>query len=464
MSASKLRLPTYSSLLQPNDSEDVNSPMSPTNQQLGDETNQRCDDYRCQCMEHLHTWHQGHGPLLDDLASLIASSRDRVFCHARISILQVEPKTGMFQVRMVCQWAFRTFSPKNDTEISYRGVPGIRVPGIEVDVLESRVWKDLESMKNNESCAQCGSPNSTRNSIFWRGTSIFVLRGYKRYWVRDFPFDRHVISLHQMDFVWRPSKDEATFYDTMKVVLLKVETTSVLSDWTPNTAVVSVDDGEVKTHDRSMPLAPDGSDHLNHTYASKFKIRLRIERVHGFFVRQIFVISTLIFLSSCSPLALPPKQDTMDTRLSVYSAGLLTLVAFKYGIMDHLPSVPYSTFTDDFLMWQICVIVVLIVECLVSFRCEVALMHIIDELENGLLLFLGVVWITWLLYISRWKPVMREPWCRIPLGDTDALDAAGQDLFRSYTSKNILTHSTGLDRNLERKVNSVAAFKAMNAQ
>jgi hypothetical protein len=28
----------------------------------------------------------------------------------------------------------------------------------------------------------------------------------------------------------------------------------------------------------------------------------------------------------------------------------------------------------------------------------------------------------------------------------------GQDLFRSYTSKNILTHSTGLDRNLERKV------------
>ena len=28
------------------------------------------------------------------------------------------------------------------------------------------------------------------------------------------------------------------------------------------------------------------------------------------------------------------------------------------------------------------------------------------------------------LYIWRWKPVMREPWCRIPLGDTDALDAA----------------------------------------
>ena len=26
------------------------------------------------------------------------------------------------------------------------------------------------------------------------------------------------------------------------------------------------------------------------------------------------------------------------------------------------------------------------------------------------------------IYIWFWKPVMREPWCRIPLGDTDALD------------------------------------------
>jgi hypothetical protein len=36
-------------------------------------------------------------------------------------------------------------------------------------------------------------------------------------------------------------------------------------------------------------------------------------------------------------------------RLSVYGGGLLTLVAFKYGVMDHLPSVPYPTFTDNFL-------------------------------------------------------------------------------------------------------------------
>eukprot|EP00434_Breviolum_minutum_P033248 symbB.v1.2.029421.t1/scaffold3215.1/size68987/2 len=227
MSATTLRLPSYNHSLLPTESEDdqdVKSPMSPTsptNQQLGNETKKRCDDNQCACMEDLSTWHRPGGSNSepwDDMPSM--ASRDRVFCHTRISIIQVDPKTGMFQVRMVCQWAFRTFSPKNDTEVRNRGVPGIRVPGLEVDVLESRVWKDLESTKNNEQCTHCGSPNSARNTIFWRGTSIFVLRGYKRYWVRDFPFDRHVISLHQMDFVWRPTKDEANQdpFDTMKVV------------------------------------------------------------------------------------------------------------------------------------------------------------------------------------------------------------------------------------------------------
>ena len=36
---------------------------------------------------------------------------------------------------------------------------------------------------------------------------------------------------------------------------------------------------------------------------------------------RVLIEKSRIFLSSCSPLALPPKQDTMDTRLSVYSAG-----------------------------------------------------------------------------------------------------------------------------------------------
>lgn len=49
------------------------------------------------------------------------------------------------------------------------------------------------------------------------------------------------------------------------------------------------------------------------------------------------------------------------------------MVAFKYGIAEHLPSVPYSTFTDDFLMWQICLVFLFIMECLVAFRLALSL-------------------------------------------------------------------------------------------
>ena len=77
---------------------------------------------------------------------------------------------------MVCQWAFRTFSPKNDTEISYRGVPGIRVPGLEVDVLESRVWKDLDSTKNNEQSASPCLRSALQVSLF-----LLLYRGYIGY-------------------------------------------------------------------------------------------------------------------------------------------------------------------------------------------------------------------------------------------------------------------------------------------
>lgn len=52
----------------------------------------------------------------------------------------------------------------------------------------------------------------------------------------------------------------------------------------------------------------------------------------------------------CSRVAVQSFSDVVGSlRLSVYGGGLLTLVAFKYGVMDHLPSVPYPTFTDNFL-------------------------------------------------------------------------------------------------------------------
>ncbi|CAJ1400541.1 unnamed protein product [Effrenium voratum] len=381
-------------------------PVTPSHRLLGEDMQNACDGVDCQCMEMRHLWHQYHQP--DQTVDRawteepkFETTFDRVFCHARTSIIQVEPKTGMFQVRMVCKWKFRTASPKNDTEISYRGVPGIRVPGLETKVLESRVWKDLASTDID------GGPKH-RNTITWRGTSIFVMKGFKKYLVRDFPFDRHVISLHQIDFVWRPSKDDPTFYDSMKVVWLRVDTSSVLSEWQPLSALVEPD---------QWCTSSDAGD--SKTFASKFKIRLRIERVHGFYVRQIFLISTLIALSTCSPLGMPPSEDAMSTRLSVYGSGLLTLVAFKYGVIEHLPSVPYNTFTDDYLMMQIMMVVFAILECLIAYRWEIAERGI-DQVENVLLVMLCLGWSCFLSHVWFVKPNRRTAWCQVSLGDPDA--------------------------------------------
>ena len=34
---------------------------------------------------------------------------------------------------------------------------------------------------------------------------------------QDFPFDRHVIRLQNLDFVWRSYKDDDDFFDSMKI-------------------------------------------------------------------------------------------------------------------------------------------------------------------------------------------------------------------------------------------------------
>mmetsp|Transcript_2372 Transcript_2372/g.5628 ORF Transcript_2372/g.5628 Transcript_2372/m.5628 type:complete len:429 (-) Transcript_2372:76-1362(-) len=372
-----------------------------------------CGKASCTCMEKRSTWYgsrEGGSPRPE-----VARSRDRVFCRARVSVTHVDVKTGKFEVRMLCQWAFRTASPKNDTEISYRGVPGIRVPGLQTHVQESRIWKDLNDTET-----------STKNrTIFWRGSSIFWMTGFKKYPVSAFPFDRHVICLHSIDFVWRVHRDDDTFYDSMKVAWLDVETSSVLAEWAPLSAMVL-------SYDEVANAATNFVDKGSYqggaplTYASKFQVRLRIERVHGFYVRQILVISTLITLSSCSPLAMPPTEDHMGDRLSVYGGGLLTLVAFKYGIMDHLPSVPYSTFTDDFLMGQILTISFCILECLVVFRYTLARIEI-DELENWFLITLCCLWGGILSYTWFYKPHHRVPWCEVCNQQTDDLEKAQAD-------------------------------------
>mmetsp|Transcript_105660 Transcript_105660/g.187893 ORF Transcript_105660/g.187893 Transcript_105660/m.187893 type:complete len:377 (+) Transcript_105660:63-1193(+) len=309
---------------------------------------------------------------------------DRVACHATVRLTSVDPKRGAFQVRMQCQWAFRTLNRKEDTEIGLMGVPGIRMPGLHVKVEESRVWKDL-------SAAESGSRS---NMLFWRGTSIFFMDGFKQFNVRAFPFDRQVINLQELAFVWRTSKDDDNYYNPMKVAWLQVNACSMLSEWSQEDSLIT-------------PLTSDMD--TRHPYATRFQIELYIERHHNFYVRQIYFVTYMITLVSCSPLALPPAEDFMAERLSVYGSGLLTLVTFKYGIMEHLPSVPYSTYTDEFLTAQILTVTACTFESLFAFRLREHYL-IVDMIENCLLFLVAVLWTLYLGRAGFRQPKHRVPW------------------------------------------------------
>ena len=47
--------------------------------------------------------------------------------------------------------------------------------------------------------------------------NIVKWKGYRLADRQDFPFDRHVIRLQNLDFVWRSYKDDDDFFDSMKI-------------------------------------------------------------------------------------------------------------------------------------------------------------------------------------------------------------------------------------------------------
>ena len=72
----------------------------------------------------------------------------------------------------------------------------------------------------------------------------------------------------------------------------------------------------------------------------------------------LWAIHPRIFLSSCSPLALPPTQDTMDTRLSVYGGGATALKNSMFpdlepgcGSCCYGCSILYARFAWRYIYW-----------------------------------------------------------------------------------------------------------------
>jgi len=327
---------------------------------------------------------------------------EMVRCEAYVRVSAIDPKAGHFRVRMKCIWSFRTLNSKEDAELHLRGVPGIRMPGLVEVIEESRIWKDLSFS---------GDGQTTAKTVFWRGISLFTMDGFKCFEMHQFPFDRHVLNLERLEFVWRPDKDAADYYKSMKICSFKVHASSMLPDWNVHNHLalirpINATEPDSNSRDQAE-LAP--------TYASKFTVKLRIERKHEFYAWQVFLVTYLITILTCCPLGM--KADDVGDRLAVYVGGTLTLVAFKYGVSDHLPSVPYQTFTDKYLLWQVITVFSCGVLSILSFRIthedffgnnteetRDTLRSTVDDIENVLGIFLLLGWTLRLLFTVFIKP------------------------------------------------------------
>merc|ERR1711920_497282 len=194
-----------------------------------------------------------------------------------------------------------------------------------------------------------------------------------------------------------------TYEESMKVVALETETSSMLPEWACFGSII------VAKNNRFPAVGP--------SHCSRFEIKLRLQRDQRYIVLQVFFVAYLILMASLLPLAM--DAGMIAERLSAHSGGLLTLTAFKYGISQQLPSVPYLTFTDYFMQWQVATLVFTMCEAVVSYKIinyvpkdnkdqKEKVRDAFDLFEDVMLVILFVLWTIYFGYCAACK--RRRDW------------------------------------------------------
>jgi len=315
---------------------------------------------------------------------------DKVVCNAYVRLIHIDPKNGSFEGRIKFYWKLRTAHCKHDRTEPRVRVPGIRATKLVCTVHESRIWRDAVEDSVLTMC--------------WKGVTDITFVGYEIFEVHDFPFDRQLISLDLFEFVWRSHQDANSYDETMKLVSLNMVTLSTLPEWDTFPALITAQE----------------LDHLSGgpSYASRFVVRLRIQRKPQYYITQIFLVAFLILLAAILPLGLEAGDKHIGDRLSLHAAGLLTLVAFKYGVSNDLPIVPYGTFTTKYLNLQIITLVSVSVESIGAYRIVTAggaeLQGRVDVAEDFVLIIIIVAWTMYFIFCAVFKSP--RPWVEVLKG------------------------------------------------
>lgn len=108
---------------------------------------------------------------------------------------------------------------------------------------------------------------------------------------------------------------------------------------------------------------------------------LPVVRKHGYYTRNIFLVSTSFSLMAFVVFAMPASE--VGNRMAHLTTLMLTSVAFKFVVGDVIPKVGYSTILDTFLLGNLLFIVAVVVACVAQLVAEK-----ITEMASSLLIAL----------------------------------------------------------------------------
>ena len=197
---------------------------------------------------------------------------------------------------------------------------------IEVEMEYERTWVHHRSERNGD-------------AVVWK-YQRYRGRFYQYLQLAQFPFDAHDLCI-VLDTAWNTSECVLVKRDDVPMSFSGRE--FGLSEW-EFLDPVSQSGVEVSP-------TPSGAGRV-HLQFSRFVLAVPVRRLTGYYFWNVFFTAAVLNILCLVGFALPANRENLDARLGIVLTILLSIIAFKFSIMDRLPRIPYLTTMDTYMLFS----------------------------------------------------------------------------------------------------------------
>lgn len=174
-------------------------------------------------------------------------------------------------------------------------------------------------------------------TLFRRG----LVTVFSRFYLRDFPFDRQVLSL-VIESLYGIQDVEFHIWDEP----VDIEEPTV-AGWRLGEPDASVSVEQAKLATRSV-----------------FQVTVQADREPGYFTRKLITPVALIVFMAYAIFWISPLQIAPQTGIGATS--MLTLIAYQFALSGSLPRISYLTRADSFLLWSLVLVFAALAEAIAT--------------------------------------------------------------------------------------------------